>query len=78
MDQSWRLSPLPPEGPLRVVCSCAALGIEETTVELDATAMQRAAERVITLWPWAPPDFGEQLPPPPPDLPSDSWFAGPA
>jgi hypothetical protein len=75
VDQSWWLSPVPPDGPVRFVCSCAPLGIEETTVDLDGTEMQRAAARVITLWPWERPDTGERPPPPPPDLPSGSWFA---
>jgi hypothetical protein len=76
VDQSWWLSPLPPEGPLRFVVSCAGLGIEETTTELDGTALHRAADRVVTLWPWTSPDLGERLQAPPEDLPDDSWFAG--
>jgi hypothetical protein len=75
VDQSWWLSPLPPEGPVRFVVSCGGLGMEETTTEVDGTALRRAAEGVTTLWPWMPPDFGER-PPPPEDLPDDSWFAG--
>jgi hypothetical protein len=75
VDQSWWLSPLPPEGPVRFVVSCDGLGIEETTTEVDGTALHRAAERVVTLWPWTPPDLGERPPPPPDDLPDDSWFA---
>jgi hypothetical protein len=78
VDQSWWLSPVPPEGPVRFVCSCAALNIAETSVELDGTAMARAAADVVTLWPWVSPDLGESPPPPPPDLPGESWFAGPA
>jgi hypothetical protein len=78
VDQSWWLSPVPPEGPVRFVCSCAELNLAETSVELDGTAMQRAAERVVTLWPWVRPGADERLEPPPPDLPDDSWFAGPA
>jgi hypothetical protein len=77
VDQSWWLSPVPPEGPVRFVCSCAPLNIEETFVELDGTAMAQAAEDVVTLWPWVSPEHGQRPPPPPPELSSDSWFAGP-
>ena len=76
VDQSWWLSPLPPEGPLRVVVRCVELGIEETTTELDGTAIRRAAADVVELWPWEPPRFDDRPPsPPPPDVPGDSWFA---
>jgi hypothetical protein len=74
VDQSWWLSPLPPEGPLRFVVRCDALGIAETTVELDGAVIRRAAERVVQLWPWAPPP--EEPPAPAPALPPGSWFAG--
>ena len=74
IDQKWWLSPLPPEGPLRVVVRCPELGIGETSVELDGTAIRRAAEHVVELWPWEP-EPPHREPPPPPDLPDDSWFA---
>ena len=74
VDQSWWLSPVPPEGPLTVVVRCDVLGIGETTTVLDATAINRAVAEVVTLWPWSPPDYSRQ-PPPPPDLPAGSWFA---
>ena len=77
VDQSWWLSPLPPEGPLTFVTRCAALGIRETRTVVDASVIRGAAADVITLWPWTPPDYGEHPPPPPPDLPEGSWFAGP-
>jgi hypothetical protein len=77
VDQTWWLHPLPPEGPLRLVLSCAALGIEETSAVLDGAILRRAAADVVTLWPWTPPDRGERPPPPPPDLPDDSWFVQP-
>ena len=76
VEQSWWLSPLPPEGQIRVVVRCAALGIEETATVLNGTAIRRAAEDVVVLWPWTPPDPGPPESPPPPDLPPDSWFAG--
>ena len=74
VDQGWWLSPLPPEGPLRFVVSCAALGIEETSTVLDGAAIQQAAADVVTLWPWSPPEPDSG--PPPPDIPENSWFAG--
>ena len=77
VDQEWWLSPLPPEGPVRLVFSCAPLGIEETTTEIGGAAISRAAADVVTLWPWTPPDHGGG-PPPPPDVPEGSWFADPS
>lgn len=76
--QTWWLSPLPPEGPLRLVVRCPEIGIAETSTELDGTAIRRASNDVVALWPWAMPDPGGRRPdpPPPPDLPRDSWFAG--
>ena len=61
-----------------MVVRCAALGIEETATVLNGTAIRRAAEDVVVLWPWTPPDPGPPESPPPPDLPPDSWFAGSA
>ncbi|MCV2491146.1 hypothetical protein OF117_17495 [Geodermatophilus sp. YIM 151500] len=76
VDQSWWLSPVPPAGPLRVVVRCDELGLAETVTELDGTAIRRAADEVLTLWPWEPPrDERPAEPPPPLDLPPDSWFA---
>jgi hypothetical protein len=75
VDQTWWLSPLPPEGPLTVVVRCPELGLAETSAVLDGTAIRAAADRVVELWPWErPPDHGRDEPPPP-DLPDDSWFA---
>lgn len=75
IDQSWWLSPLPPEGPVRLVVRCPELGIGEAAVRLDGTALRRAADDVLTLWPWESPERDHHGPPPPPDLPHDSWFA---
>jgi hypothetical protein len=74
VDQSWWLSPLPPEGPLTFVISCGALGIPETSTVVDTGPIRRAASDVVTLWPWTRPDYGDR-PPPPPDVPEGSWFA---
>ncbi len=77
IEQNWWLSPVPPPGPLRLVVRCAALGVEETVVELDAAAVVRAVDDVVLLWPWEPPRHESPEPPPPPaDLPEGSWFLG--
>lgn len=78
VEQSWWLSPLPPEGPVRVIVSCPALGIGESAAVLDGATIRRARDDVLTLWPWTSPHRGEPEPPPSPDLPDGSWFAGPA
>jgi hypothetical protein len=77
VEQTWWLGPLPPEGPLVFVVRCPELGIGETATELDGSAIRRAADDVVTLWPWEPPpEHRRPEPPRPPDLPPDSWFAG--
>lgn len=76
VDQEWWLSPLPPEGPLRVVVRCPEIGLEETVVELDGAEIRRAGEAATVLWPYEPPREQQHEPPPPPDLPAGSWFAG--
>ncbi len=78
VEQSWWLHPLPPEGPLRFVVRCPALGLDESSIVLDGAAIQAAARDVVVLWPWTPPpESGPFEPPAPPDLPDDSWFAQP-
>lgn len=77
VEQSWWLSPLPAEGPLRFVVRCPELGIAEASAVLDGSAVRRAADDVVTLWPWEPPPEHRAEPPAPPDLPADSWFARP-
>ena len=60
----------------RLVVRWTDIGIEETVVELDGTALSRAVAEVVTLWPWEPPrDRSPEPPPPPADLPADSSFA---
>jgi hypothetical protein len=78
VEQSWWLSPLPPEGPLRFVVRCPELGIAESVTELDGSAIRRAADGVVELWPWEPPAEHRSSEPPPPDVPPESWFAGPS
>lgn len=78
VEQSWWLSPLPPDGPLRFVVRCPELGIEEVTAELDGSVIRRAADDVVTLWPWERPPEDRYVEPPLPDVPPGSWFAGPS
>ncbi|MDT0274280.1 hypothetical protein [Blastococcus goldschmidtiae] len=75
VDQEWWLSPLPPDGPLRVIARCPELGLAETAVELDGAAIRRAGEAATELWPYEPRQDPPLEPPLPPDVPSDSWFA---
>ena len=75
VDQGWWLAPLPPAGPVRFVVRCPALGIEETVTELDGAAIRRAAEEVVELWPWTPPEPAREESGRHPDVPPDSWFA---
>jgi hypothetical protein len=75
-DQSYWLHPLPPPGPLLVVCRWPAFDLPETRVVLDGDAIARAAGQVITLWPWVEPSDERSPEPPPPQLPDDGWFAG--
>ena len=75
-DQAMWLSPVPPDGPLRLVVRCDLLQLPETVTELDGTAIRAAAADVVTLWPWVSPSEAEPPQPPALDLPADSWFAG--
>jgi hypothetical protein len=71
-EQSFWLTPLPPAGPLLVVCVCVGLGIDETRTVLDGGVIAEAATRVVELWPWQPWE-GEPAPPEP-QLPP-GWFS---
>ncbi len=46
--------PLPPDGPVTLVVSWPAQGIEEARAELDGAAIRAAAQRAVTLWPEGP------------------------
>ncbi len=48
-DELW-LWPLPPAGPLRIVLRWPAMGIAETSAELDAASFAAAAQWVVPLW----------------------------
>jgi hypothetical protein len=50
-SRSYWVWPLPPAGPMTFVCEWAAFGIPETSMEVDAQPILRAAEQSIKLWP---------------------------
>jgi hypothetical protein len=74
-DQRWWVSPLPPDGPLRVVVRWDARGLQEAVSELDGSAVAAAGRRAVQLWPWEP-ERPEGFEPPPPPRPASGWFAG--
>ena len=51
LDQSSWLTPLPPAGPLEVVCSWPAHDIPESRTVLDGAVIAQAASRAEVLWP---------------------------
>lgn len=74
-DQSLWLTPLPPDGPLLVVCAWSAVGIAECRTILDGTAIAEAGSRAVTLWAPLPPEADEPFEPPVPRVPEGGWFA---
>jgi hypothetical protein len=49
-DMDYRVRPLPPPGPLAFVCVWAERGIPPSRVEVDGTAVLRAADTAVRLW----------------------------
>lgn len=73
VDQSFWLSPVPPDGAFTFVCSWPAFGINETRHVIKHADLSTASARARTLWPRQP--INHQPPPPPePRLPSTGWF----
>ena len=72
-DVSMFLSPLPPPGPLLLVCAWPGRGVPETVSETSADPILEAASGARVLWP--PPRPREPEPPRAPELPPGSWFA---
>lgn len=70
VDLHLFLHPLPPPGPVAVVCSWPGRGIPETRTEFTGAA--EAADGVVQLW---PPDRHEPESPEPPDVPDGGWSA---
>jgi len=76
VDRQWWVSPLPPDGPLRLVVRWDARGLEETVTELDGTAVAAAGRRAEVLWPWEPERF-DAYEPEAPVRPGSGWFSRP-
>jgi hypothetical protein len=70
-DVRFWLTPLPPPGPLLIVVRWLALGIAQTTSELDGSVIDTAGASATALWPPVP---AEELEPPPSPRAS-GWFA---
>lgn len=73
-ETSYHLSPLPPPGPLVLVCAWPTYDIAETFTTVEAAGLDEAITRIQMLWPLEP----EPLTPPiPAELPAVSdggWF----
>jgi hypothetical protein len=63
--QDYWIWPLPPDGPLQMVCEWPRHGIPVTMQQLDAAVIRTAAQRAHMLWPDERPE-GEGPPGPPP------------
>ena len=74
-DQSFWLTPLPPAGPLVVVCAWSAFDIPESRTVVDGAAIAEAASRAVVLWPPSPPQDEAPVEPPEPRVPDGGWFA---
>jgi hypothetical protein len=73
-DQSFWLTPLPPTGPLVVVCAWSAFDIPESRTVLDGAAIVEAGSRAVVLWPSSLPGDEEPVEPPQPRVPGGGWF----
>jgi len=75
-DQEYWASPLPADGPLRLVVRWDARGIPETVTEVDGAAVAAAGRGAVVLWPWEPvvePDHEEDRT----WRPAEGWFSQP-
>lgn len=64
-DHTAVLYGLPPKGPLTLHARWSALGVPETTAELDGDALRAAAARSVPLWPEGEPPLSPPSPRPP-------------
>jgi hypothetical protein len=55
-DSTYWVWPLPPPGPLTIVCEWPAYRIEESRIEIDAALIIDASARAVRLWPDDPDD----------------------
>ena len=70
----YLLTPVPPDGPVTLVVAAPDVGISETTVVLDGSALQDAVTRVQILWPRSDLEDLPARPRPRPDVPPGGWF----
>ncbi len=73
VDQTYWVSPLPPEGPMTFVIAWPGFGLPESRTVVDGGVIRAAADRSQLLWPPQPDMEPAELPPPP--RPSSGWFA---
>lgn len=71
-DARWWLRPLPPVGPVRVVCAWPVHDLPETITQLNGDQLQAAASQVQVLW--EPVDVPMPQQPERP-LPASGWFS---
>jgi len=74
-NQTYWVSPLPPDGPVDIVLAWPGFGLDETRTALDGASIRAAASRSRTLW--APQPDTDPPEPPPPPRPTAGWFAEP-
>ena len=72
-DQGFWLTPVPPPGPLAIICAWPALQIAESRTVVDLSAVADATSAVLELWPWQPEDE-QRYEPVAPQVPAGSWF----
>lgn len=72
-EARYWMTPLPPPGPMLLVLRWLELGVEETVIELDGTAIATAGQNAEVLWSPTPPP----APPQPPGPPTSGWFSQP-
>jgi hypothetical protein len=75
VDQTYWVTPLPPEGPVIFVLAWPGFGLPESRTVVDSAAIRAAADQSQLLWP--PQTVTEPAQPPSPPRPSSGWFAEP-
>jgi len=73
-DQRFWLSPLPPLGPVTLICAWPALGLSEGSAQVDGQTLLDAAARALVLWSPSTHSVEPEPDPEPPSLPR-GWFA---
>ena len=68
------LSPVPPPGDMVLVVASPTLGIDESSVTVDADALRSAAAKVEVLWPREPEQAQPAIHQPKLDVPPGGWF----